>query len=536
MEQQDDFCEDVLLASERGEVLDKSFPEDLQWEMLVDVLRGKVKVNTHCYESTDFAAFVRHTNEFKFPVAAFHHAHEAYIVPELLKQAYGNTPAVAIFATNARYKREAWRGSEYAARELANNNISVIMKSDHPVTPSRYLLWEAQQVHHFGLPENLALASITTTPAKTAGFDHRVGFVRENYDADLVLWDSHPLQLGATPQQVWIDGIAQLAAPVAAKEVTHGKAPEPAPLPRDYDPYAEQEDDQDPAVPSTADMHDHVDFVNVAEALVSVGGSVQELKASTNEPFTVQVRSGEITCVGVCEASKAATQVDLHGGSLLPPLYAYGPALGLVEIIAEKSTVDNAVFDPLADGELSALQQNWGPRIAVKAIDALEFGGKHLAGARKAGLTRAVTAPMGDGFFRGVSVAFRTGARHVLEKGAVIKEAAALHVTIGHYKLVQRPSISTQVAELRLRLLTGLRASADKASKSHGDEESSIDYWAQAATGDLPLVVNVWKADHMATLVRLKGEVESTASELGLHVSPNWIMYVSLCVFAASVI
>jgi hypothetical protein len=29
------------------------------------------------------------TNEFKFPLAAFHHAHEAYLVPGTLKQAYG---------------------------------------------------------------------------------------------------------------------------------------------------------------------------------------------------------------------------------------------------------------------------------------------------------------------------------------------------------------------------------------------------------------------------------------------------------------
>ena len=31
--------------------------------------------------------------------------------------------------------------------------------------------------------------------------------------ADLALWDSHPLVPGATPQQVWIDAIAQLATP-----------------------------------------------------------------------------------------------------------------------------------------------------------------------------------------------------------------------------------------------------------------------------------------------------------------------------------
>lgn len=29
------------------------------------------------------------TNEFKFPIAAFHHAHETYLVPDLLKKTYG---------------------------------------------------------------------------------------------------------------------------------------------------------------------------------------------------------------------------------------------------------------------------------------------------------------------------------------------------------------------------------------------------------------------------------------------------------------
>lgn len=68
-------------------------------------------MQTHCYEAVDLEAFVRVSdrtwlnipsminiddelilqlsNEFKFPVAAFHHSHEAYLVPEVLKQAYG---------------------------------------------------------------------------------------------------------------------------------------------------------------------------------------------------------------------------------------------------------------------------------------------------------------------------------------------------------------------------------------------------------------------------------------------------------------
>ena len=47
---------------------------------------------------------------------------------------------------------------------------------------------------------------------------HRIGILQLNSDADLVLWDSHPLQLGATPKQVWIDGIRQLGNPVVGEK------------------------------------------------------------------------------------------------------------------------------------------------------------------------------------------------------------------------------------------------------------------------------------------------------------------------------
>lgn len=76
----------------------------------------------------DFTGIVGLSNEFKFPIAAFHHAHEAYLVPEVIKSAYGETPAVAIFATFARYKKESYRGSEYAAKILNDNGIRVAMK------------------------------------------------------------------------------------------------------------------------------------------------------------------------------------------------------------------------------------------------------------------------------------------------------------------------------------------------------------------------------------------------------------------------
>ena len=42
-QKQDDFCE-FAEAGLWNELSDKKFPEELKWEMLVDVLRGRVKV------------------------------------------------------------------------------------------------------------------------------------------------------------------------------------------------------------------------------------------------------------------------------------------------------------------------------------------------------------------------------------------------------------------------------------------------------------------------------------------------------------
>ena len=43
---------------------------------------------------------------------------------------------------------------------------------------SRHLLFEAQQAFYYGLPENIALASVISTPATVLGLDHRVGFIK----------------------------------------------------------------------------------------------------------------------------------------------------------------------------------------------------------------------------------------------------------------------------------------------------------------------------------------------------------------------
>ncbi|KAF5327309.1 hypothetical protein D9619_004482 [Psilocybe cf. subviscida] len=61
------------------------FPEDLKWETLVDVLPGRVKLHTHCYEAVYLDGFVLTSlARVQIPVAAFHHASEASMAPDIL--------------------------------------------------------------------------------------------------------------------------------------------------------------------------------------------------------------------------------------------------------------------------------------------------------------------------------------------------------------------------------------------------------------------------------------------------------------------
>lgn len=68
---------------------------------------------------------------------------------------------------------------------------------------------EAQKAYHYGFDEHKSLQSLTSVPAKSLKLDHRIGSIEIGKDADLVIWERHPLRLGARPKHVIIDG-AQL--------------------------------------------------------------------------------------------------------------------------------------------------------------------------------------------------------------------------------------------------------------------------------------------------------------------------------------
>ncbi|PVF97469.1 hypothetical protein CPB86DRAFT_423305 [Serendipita vermifera] len=491
---QDDFCAKVE-AGLWNDVPDE-FPESLQWEALVDVLRGRVKVNNHCYEAVDFDQQIRLTNEFNFSIVAFHHAHEAYLVPDLLKRMYGEPPAIALFATFARYKREAYRGTEFAPRILSDEGLKVVMKSDHPVIDSRFLLYEAQQAHFYGLDPDLALASVTTTPAELQGFGHRLGYVKSGYDADIVIWDSHPLRLGATPVQVFVDGIPQLRSPSTIKKPAEFQVPPKVP---NFDKEREQAvkyEGLQPLRPSK-DIESAI-FFNV-QAIYKRDGTMNKIisqkLSQRNELGVVVVHKGSIVCQGV-EAqclqyqiqSPTFERIDVEGGVISPGFLSYGATIGLTEIGYESSTNDGVAFAPFKEKVPKII----GDEPLMRAADGLQFNGRDTLLAYHNGVTVAVTPPVHSSFLGGLSVAFSVGAQNRLSKGALLKSIAALHVTIDHES--EKPSVSSQIAALRHLL----------SRKGNGMIGR---YFSMAADGEIPLVVHTDNVDVIATLLDLLDEL-----------------------------
>lgn len=374
------------------------------------------------------------------------------------------------------YKAEAYVGSEYAGKILWDHGLTPVYVSDNPVLNAQHVLFEAAKAFRYGLPYHAALTSVTTAPAELLGLGNRLGKIKPGFDADLALWDSDPLSVGAAPVQVWIDGFAQYEDPVdLGKPVTK--------------PIEATGSD----IPDDPVSVENVVFTGVARVLLS--GHETELGSLSN----VVITDGKIACIGSCadeiRGASAHKRVDLANGYLTDSFTAFGSLVGLNAIDAEKDT-DNGP----SGGSFS------------RGIDGLALDTKKLQAAHRYGVTKAISAPKFTGGFthQGTSVGFRTNARHVLEEGAIWSSDVAVHYTLTTAaKRGDTPSFSSALGSLRKALLEAV--SANETADPH-DEQSFL---AKVVSGKKPLVLTVHSADVITAVLRLKGDVEEALAASG---------------------
>lgn len=241
-------------------------------------------------------------------------------------------------------------------------------------------MYEAQQAHYFGLPPHLALASVTSQAAAAAGLDHRIGVLYEGSDADVVLWDSHPLRLSSTPMKVWIDGILQIPVPadsdgegeVIVGSGKDGKEWQELPDVPNWDKEREQAIKWEGLPPLQGKKESgRVAFTNVRNVWTrGVSGEIEELFAGPGDTTgTVVVENGKVICLGSSACSAYGGQLlDLHGGSISPGLMTFGSPLGLEEIESEPSTANGNLYDAFRHDVPAILNDIGGLSMAVDAL------------------------------------------------------------------------------------------------------------------------------------------------------------------------
>jgi hypothetical protein len=141
---------------------------------------------------------------------------------------------------------------------------------------------------------------------------------------DLVLWDSHPLSLGATPKQVFIDGIAQIRRPhTNAKPIASQRVPNTP----DFGNEAKETLKHDglPPLETKTSNSDIVIFSNVHSVFLRRGKEIEEILPAADAAgafAAVVVQGGNITCIGTllrCSSfqhSRRVERIDLEGGSI----------------------------------------------------------------------------------------------------------------------------------------------------------------------------------------------------------------------------
>jgi len=181
---------------------------DLRLETLAAVLAGRVRVQMHCYRCDEMATMLAVAREFHYHIAAFHHATEAYKIPDLLK---ADGTCAAMWADWWGFKMEAWDGIPENIPMVDAGGACAMIHSDSENGIQRLnqevaKAWSAGRRAGLDISEASAIRWMTSNPARALGIDDRTGSLEPGKMADVVVWSGDPLSVYAKAEKVFIDG------------------------------------------------------------------------------------------------------------------------------------------------------------------------------------------------------------------------------------------------------------------------------------------------------------------------------------------
>jgi imidazolonepropionase-like amidohydrolase len=181
---------------------------DLRLESLLEVLRGKVLVENHCYRADEMLLMLDVAAEMGFRIRAFHHALEAYKIADVLAR---RGVAVATWADWWGFKMEAFDGIPENLALVQAAGGRPIVHSDSPIGIQHLNQAAAQglaagRAMGLALSDDDALRWVTINPAWAMGVDTQTGSLEKGKMADVVIWSGSPLSIYSHPDKVFVDG------------------------------------------------------------------------------------------------------------------------------------------------------------------------------------------------------------------------------------------------------------------------------------------------------------------------------------------
>ena len=197
---------DYFTRAREYETLKKSgqpFRKDIEMETLLEILNGERFISCHSYVQSEINMLIKVAEKFNFTINTFTHILEGYkVADKMAKHGVGGST----FSDWWAYKYEVLDAIPYNAAIMHNAGVTVAINSDDREMSRRLNQEAAKTVKYGGISELEAWKMVTINPAKLLHIDDKVGSIKEGKEADVVLWNNHPMSIYAKVEKTIIDG------------------------------------------------------------------------------------------------------------------------------------------------------------------------------------------------------------------------------------------------------------------------------------------------------------------------------------------
>lgn len=181
-----------------------TFRVDLDLETINEILEGKRNITCHSYVQSEINMLLHVADSMGFKVNTFTHILEGYKVADKMKQ---HGASASSFSDWWAYKFEVYEAIPHNGAIMHQAGLNVGFNSDDAEMARRLNQEAAKAIKYGSISEEDALKFVTLNPAKMLKLDHKIGSIKVGKDADLVIWNGHPLSVASRAEKTIIDGV-----------------------------------------------------------------------------------------------------------------------------------------------------------------------------------------------------------------------------------------------------------------------------------------------------------------------------------------